>query len=61
MYPVAFGFFESKLRESWTWFLQHLRKAIGQLPVLAIRLDAFKGLTAAVHEVFPHAERRECF
>jgi hypothetical protein len=28
MFPVAFGFFKSESKESWTWFLQHLRKAI---------------------------------
>jgi hypothetical protein len=55
MYPLVFGFFESESKDSWTWFLQQLRKAIGEPPILAISLDACKGLTMAV------AERRKCF
>jgi hypothetical protein len=61
MFPLAFGFFESESRDSWTWFLQQLRKAIGQSLVLAICSDACKGLTIAVIDVFPVAKRRECF
>jgi hypothetical protein len=41
--------------------LQQLQKAIGEPPVLAVHSDACKRLTAAVLDVFPHAERRECF
>jgi transposase-like protein len=58
---LSLFFFESESGESWTWFLMQLRKAIGETAVLAIHSDACKGLTSAVHEVFPHAERRECF
>jgi transposase-like protein len=54
-------FFESESRESWSWFMQQLHKAVGELPILAISSDACIGLTAAVRDVFPHAERRECF
>jgi transposase-like protein len=61
MFSVAFGFFESESKESWTWFLQQLKKAIGEPPLLAIHSDACKGLTIAVQEVFPHAEWREYF
>jgi phenolic acid decarboxylase len=61
MFSVAFGFFEAESRESWTWFLQQLQKAIGEPLVLAVHSDAYKGLTAAVLDVFPHAEQRECF
>jgi transposase-like protein len=52
---------ESESKESWTWFLQQLKKAIGEPHLHAIHSDAFKGLTIAVQEVFPHAEWREYF
>jgi hypothetical protein len=61
MYPIAFGFFESENKDSWTWFLQQLRKAVGHPSVLAICSDACPGLIAAIKEAFLHAERRECF
>jgi hypothetical protein len=41
--------------------MQQLHKAVGELPILVISSDACIGLTAAVRDVFPHAERRECF
>jgi hypothetical protein len=61
MFSVAFGFFEYETYESWSWFLQQLRKAIGEPPLLAIHTDACQGLTDTVKGVFSHAERRECF
>jgi hypothetical protein len=61
MFPVAFGFFESETKDSWIWSMQQLRKAIGNPPILAICSDACKGLTSAVNDVFPNAEKRECF
>jgi hypothetical protein len=41
--------------------LQQLRKAIGEPHILAINSDACKGLTESVKNVFPNAERMECF
>jgi hypothetical protein len=61
MFSVAFGFFEIESTDSWTWFLLQLRKAIGEPPRLALHCDASKGLIAAVKDVFPQAEMRECF
>jgi hypothetical protein len=61
MFHVAFDFFEYETKQSWTWFLQQLRKAIGEPPLLTISSDACVGLTNSVKEIFPHAERRECF
>jgi hypothetical protein len=61
MFSVAYGFFESKSKESWTWFLLQLRKAIGEPTLLVIHSDACKGLTEAIKDVFPNAKRRECF
>ena len=61
MFLVAFGFFESETKESWTWFMRQLHKAIGDPPVLAVCSDACNGLTTSVQAVFPNAEKRECF
>lgn len=61
MFPVAFGFFDSETKDNWIWFMEQLRKAIGQVPNLAICTDACKGLESAVAKVFPWAEQRECF
>ena len=61
MFPVAYGFFESETEDNWHWFLLQLRKAIGDLPNLALCSDACKGLTNAMKDVFPEAEKRECF
>ena len=41
--------------------MEQLKKAIGDLPLLAIYSDACKGLENAVKNVFPNAEQRECF
>jgi hypothetical protein len=61
MYPLAFGFFQSETIDSWIWFMSQLKKAVGELRVLAICSDAQKGLMYAVTHCFPHAEKRECF
>jgi hypothetical protein len=34
---------------------------VGDLPLLALCSDAYKGLKNAMNNVFPHAEKRECF
>jgi hypothetical protein len=41
--------------------MEHLRRAIGDPPVLAVSSDTCKGLENVVKTVFPHAEQRECF
>jgi hypothetical protein len=61
MFPLAFGFFESEIKEIWIWFMQQLRKCIGPMQKLAICTDACKRLESTVREVFPQAEKRECF
>jgi transposase-like protein len=61
MYPLAFGFIASETEDNWTWFMNELKQAIGELPLLAICTDACKGLENSVQKVFPTAEQRECF
>jgi hypothetical protein len=61
MYFVAFNFFCSKTHDNWTLFMTHLRRAIGEVPLLAVSADACKGLENVIKDVFPHAEQRECF
>jgi hypothetical protein len=58
MYPVAFNFIDSETEENWTWFMEHLRSAIGDPPFLAVSSDACKGLKNVVKVVFSHAEQR---
>jgi transposase-like protein len=41
--------------------MTHLQRAIGDLPLLAVSTDAYKGLENVVKDVFPHTEQRECF
>ena len=52
MYPVAYGFMASETTDNWTWFMEQLKKAIGDPPLLAICFDACKGLENAVKAVY---------
>ena len=61
MYPVANGFIAQKTTDNWTWFMEQLKKTIGDLPLLAVCSDACMGLENAVKNVFPNVEQRECF
>ena len=60
VFPVAYGVLETESEESWTWFLQNLRRAISHPNGLVIHTDACKGLEVAVDNVFPGVEHREC-
>jgi hypothetical protein len=39
MYPVAWAIFDTDSNDNWTWFTEQLKKAIGNLPGLAISTD----------------------
>jgi hypothetical protein len=56
MYPVVFDFFDSETQDNWAWFMEHLQRAIGDPPLLAVSSDACMGLENAVNIVFPRAE-----
>jgi len=51
---------ETESTESWTWWLQNLKQAVGFPEGLVIHTDACKGLEIAVDLVFPGVEHREC-
>ncbi|KAL4587087.1 hypothetical protein LXL04_011737 [Taraxacum kok-saghyz] len=60
IFPIAYCVLESENTQSWTWFLESLKKAIGTPSGLVISSDMQKGLEAAIMHVYPNVEHREC-
>jgi transposase-like protein len=61
MYPIAYGFIDLETKDNWIWYMTQLHKALGDMPLLAICIDACKEIEEVVKLVFPMAEQRECF
>ena len=61
MYPLAYSFIFSEMENNWTWFMNHLKKAIGDLSLLAVCMDVCKGSENEVKNVFPNVDQREHF
>ncbi|GKG32862.1 uncharacterized protein Tco_0430372, partial [Tanacetum coccineum] len=51
IFPVAYAVLESENGNSWTWFLESLKKAIGTPDGLVISSDMQKGLELAIMQV----------
>ncbi|XP_023760901.1 uncharacterized protein LOC111909328 [Lactuca sativa] len=60
IFPIAYSVLESESTQSWTWFLESLKKSIGMPDGLVISSDMQKGLEVAVMHIYPNVEHREC-
>ncbi|XP_062203799.1 uncharacterized protein LOC133906007 [Phragmites australis] len=61
IYLVAYGVFEPESIDNWEWFINNLKKAVGEPNGLVVSTDARKGITKGVNNVYPHVEHIECF
>ncbi|XP_031120429.1 uncharacterized protein LOC116023567 [Ipomoea triloba] len=64
VFPLAYAVVEGERRESWTWFLRHLKKDLSITPQDELELtfisDKQKGLLPAFEEVLPAVTHRFC-
>ncbi|GJU72051.1 mutator type transposase [Tanacetum coccineum] len=62
IYPLAYGIVETESRESWTWFLEHLKDDLDlqDNSNFTFISDRQKGIIPAIAELFLAAEHRFC-
>lgn len=60
IYPVAFGIGHVEDEESWSWFLNQLRRAIGCLENAMFISDQHLGIKNAVEKVYKDAHHGLC-
>ena len=61
LFPIAFGIVDSENNNSWTYFLQKLREAIGVVENLLFVSDRHQSIDHAVEIVFPEAVHCACY
>ncbi|KAM6553838.1 hypothetical protein CsatB_014600 [Cannabis sativa] len=59
--PVAYGIVDSENNDSWTYFLQKLRVAIGVVENLVFVSDRHQSIDHAVELIFPKAVHCACY
>ncbi|XP_022147768.1 uncharacterized protein LOC111016623 [Momordica charantia] len=60
IYPVAFGIVDKESDNSWTWFLDQVKSAIGEVDGLVFVSDRHQAINNSVANVFPNAEHVSC-
>ncbi|CAH9088755.1 unnamed protein product [Cuscuta epithymum] len=60
IFPVAFGICERENKESWSWFFNKLKEAIGVRADLCIVSDRNEGLIRAAQDIYPEADHGHC-
>ncbi|KAK2653290.1 hypothetical protein Ddye_013146 [Dipteronia dyeriana] len=60
MYPIAFGYGDSKNNLSWEWFLDCLKGALGHIDDLVFISDRHASIEAGISNVFPDTTHTIC-
>jgi hypothetical protein len=60
VYPIAFGYGDSENNDSWEWFLECLRGALGHIDDLVFISDRHASIEAGISKVFPYATHTVC-
>ncbi|KAI9162398.1 hypothetical protein LWI28_026911 [Acer negundo] len=60
VYPIAFGYGDSENNNSWEWFLECLRGALGHIDDLVFISDRHASIEAGISKVFPYATHTIC-
>ncbi|KAL5560215.1 hypothetical protein UlMin_036426 [Ulmus minor] len=62
-FPLAYAIAEIENQETWCWFLEHLKEAVGrdlEIKPWCIISDRQKGLVSAIQEILPSCTHRCC-